>query len=201
MIRIVKLAQDGSIAQTGLPKNHPLIKFSATPENVDTALLLDDTVVLGALSLMQEASDSLVSSFSKRLHDRKLFKCFDVRAHVAHKIDPKSEQSPQHVERIDKCCAGVLASVQEWCEDNKGDLPRLLVDEAERSPYNTSGGSLGPTEQINVKTDGGELIDLKQQSDVVSALKSFKLTRVYYSNEDAEALEIAIQITNREVKT
>ena len=44
MMQLVKLARDGSVAQAGLPANHPIIRFALEPENIDNVLALDDTV-------------------------------------------------------------------------------------------------------------------------------------------------------------
>ena len=200
LVRIVELIQNGSLSRVGLSENHPLVKFARNPETIDTALALDDTVIWGALPLLQEASDPLLAEFSGRLLNRKLFKCIDIRTRVAHKIDPKNMRGEQDMARIDRCCADVLIKLQEWQEANKVDVPRLLTDRSERTPYKAGGGTSGPTEQINVRTDGGALIDLKQRSEVVSALSVFKLTRVYHSHTDAEVVNVINGIVDGEVK-
>ena len=64
-----------------------------------------------------------------------------------------------------------------------GGIPLVLLDEASRSPYNAGRKSDGPIEQINVRTEGGSLIDLKQRSDVVAGLHEFKLMRAYFDRE------------------
>lgn len=200
LVRIVELIQEGSLARVGLPENHPLVKFSRNPETIDTALALDDTVVWGALPLLQESSDPLLAEFSDRLLNRKLFKCIDIRTRVTHKIDPKNTRAEQAVDKIDRCCVNVIIKLQEWEQANKGDVPRLLTDQAERKPYKAGGGTSGPTEQINVRTDGGALIDLKQRSEVVSALSVFKLTRVYHSRKDTAVVTVINEIIDGEVK-
>lgn len=199
LVRVVELVRDGSVQKIGLPDTHPLVGFAIAPDSVDTALMLDDTVFWGALSQMSEAKDKPIAELSRRLRDRKLFKCFDIRAEVTNALDPRSEQAPDLVAAIDKSCAQVRESIEDWCDANKSDLPRLIVDEAERSPYKTESGSRGPTEQINVRTEGGNTVDLKQRSDVVAALKDFKLTRVYCRKEDGEALATARSIVRAEV--
>ena len=200
LVRIVELIQDGSLDRVGLPENHPLVKFARNPETIDTALALDDTVVWGALPLLQESSDPLLAEFSDRLLNRKLFKCIDIRTRVAHKIDPKNIREPQDMAKIDRCCADAIIKLQEWEQANKGDVPRLLTDQSERTPYKAGGGTSGPTEQINVRTDGGALIDLKQRSEVVSALSVFKLTRVYHSHTDTDVVTVIKGIVDGEVK-
>lgn len=199
LIRIVELVADGSYDATGLPQNHPLVKFANDPETIETALGLDDTVVWGALHLLRDAPDPLLSEFSARLLDRKLFKCFDIRAKVAHQCDPHNVGDQQDIEKIEKCCASVVVKLQEWQDNQKGDRPRVITDVAERKPYKPGGGSSGPTEQINVRTDGGELIDLMQRSEIVKSLSVYRLTRAYYDDSDQETLKVIQDIVDGEV--
>ena len=64
----------------------------------------------------------------------------------------------------------------------------------------TGGRSHGPLERINVRTEGGALIDLKQRSDVVAALRDFKLARAYYDPEYPEVAEDIRSIVKEEVR-
>lgn len=81
--RAVVLVQDGSVQRTGLPDTHPLVRFAKAPEEIESALGLDDTIIWGALSLMVDAPDRCVAGLAARLRDRKLYKCVDVRARLA----------------------------------------------------------------------------------------------------------------------
>jgi len=184
LVRLVKLVQDGSRAKVGLPDNHPLVQFAKEPENIETVLNLDDTVVQGALSQLCAAEDEVIRSFAMRLQDRKLFKCLDIRALVQHKIDPENGRKPDHIEQIDKCCAKVLVALDALKEEEAAcGIPTLLTDEAHRVPYKTGDESREPLEQINVRTAGGALVDLKQCSDVVAGLRDFKLARAYFDRD------------------
>ena len=80
LVRLVTLTQDGSQSNTGLSDRHPLIRFALNPNDLEIVLLLDDSVVYGALSMMVEAVDPVISTLALRLRDRKLYKCFNVRA-------------------------------------------------------------------------------------------------------------------------
>jgi HD superfamily phosphohydrolase len=55
--RTITLIKDGSIERTGLPKTHPLVRFAQTPDDIECALALDDTVIWGGLSLMADSGD------------------------------------------------------------------------------------------------------------------------------------------------
>ncbi len=190
LVRTVELIQSGQWEETGLPQKHPLALFANSPDDIESALNLDDTVVWGALPMLSSSNDPLISEFAKRLRDRNLYKCMDIRAVVAHTFDPGSSNEPALLAKIDRCCANINEKLKSWREQSRDPVPRLLIDEAERSPYKTGGGSKGPAEQINVRTDGGEVVDLKSRSRVVASLSSFKLLRAYHSESDTEIREM-----------
>jgi uncharacterized protein len=191
LVRLVQLVRQGQIDKSGLDSRHPLIRFAQKPDNTESALLLDDAVVWGALPLMHEAEDVLVSQFSRRLRDRNLFQCVDVRAKISHDLDPKCKESPEIIEAIDKCCALVKEKLTvEMTNDADAVIPRVLIDETERSPYKSIDKSKGPLDRIMIGTDGNELVDLQERSSVVRGLKTFKLMRVYVDRNDADALKL-----------
>ncbi len=200
LVRIVELVRDNKVKSTGLPKNHPLVEFSRHPESISAALNLDDAVVWGALSQLSESTDELVAEFSKRLRDRQLYKCCDIRIEVAHSVDPKVDGGDEAVEVIDKCCAAINERLVEWSEKNSKLRPRLLFDDEKRSPYKPVGQSKGPLDRINIRTAGGSLVDLAERSSVVAALKTFKLYRVYADREDAEAKDAIEKIKAEEIE-
>lgn len=199
LVRLVELVQDGSADKTGLPKLHPLVQFALEPEALESALALDDTVVWGALQLLKNSDDELLSQFSERLLDRKLFKCIDIRAEVTHKFDPQNASDPQDVAKIEKSCASVVLKLQEWQKKQEGVVPRIIVDVAERKPYKAGGGSNGHNEQINVRTDGGELIDISQRSEIVRSLSVYRLTRAYFDPADSDARKVITDIVEGEI--
>jgi uncharacterized protein len=188
LVRVVTLVRDGAAFATGLPSDHPIVLFSRNPENIDVALMLDDTVIWGALTQMSDAADPLVAEFSSRLRDRKLYKCHDIRKQVAHELDPEIKNSDQLIELIDKCCAGIGKKLDERDAERSDGRPRILVDSDERSPYKSVNESKGPLDRINIRTDGGTLVDLKTRSSVVAALRVYKLFRAYADRLDHEAL-------------
>jgi HD superfamily phosphohydrolase len=201
LVRVVTLIRDGKIPATGLPANHPLVRFALNSSNVDLALMLDDTVISGALTQMSDAPDPLVAEFSTRLRDRKLYKCYDMRAEVAHALDPKSKNSDEVIVEIDKRCAAINAKLTEWNSTKSSDRPRVLIDLDERSPYKSIGESKGPLDRINIRTAGGVLVDLKERSSAVAALKTYKLFRVYFDRTDTQARDAARQIVGGEMGT
>jgi uncharacterized protein len=199
MLRLVELVRGGQVEATRLHQGHPLVRFALDPENIDVALGLDDSTVWGALSQTSESSDPIVAEFSARLRDRKLFKCRDIRVEIAGVLDPNSENLDDQIEKIDKCCAEIDKKLTEWTEANTERRSRILVDNEERSPYKSIGESKGPLDRINVKTEGGALVDLRARSSVVRALKPFKLYRAYTADTDTEAKEAVETIVQGEI--
>lgn len=49
LLLVMSLAMDGQVAKTGLPEQHPIVRFAREPESVERFLALDDSVVWGAL--------------------------------------------------------------------------------------------------------------------------------------------------------
>ncbi|CAH1652954.1 HD domain-containing protein [Chelatococcus asaccharovorans] len=188
LARAIALIQDGSMSNTGLPVAHPLVNFARTPERIDCALALDDTVVWGALALMVDSCDEWISKFAKRIRDRELYKCIDVRAHIAHQMGDEESSSTQ----ADTTCAiirdEIINCLEEWAKKDPNAAPRILFDEVKRSPYNElTEDRKGPLNQINIRTEGGHLIDLSKRSTVVAKLNTYKAFRVYHAKEDEEA--------------
>lgn len=201
LVHLVKLVQNGGQSRVGLDNAHALVRFAKSPDDINTVMTLDDTVIWGALSQLRESKDQLIKSFAERLQDRKLFKCIDIRALVCHRIDPKNVENPQHVEVIDHCCEKILDRLGVLKEEKKAadGIPAILTDKESRSPYKTGGGPRGPAQRINVRTEGGDLIDLKQRSDVVAALRDFKLTRAYFDAEQPEVEREIREIVEKEM--
>ena len=79
--RLFSLIIDGDAKKTGLPNNHPLNQyFSEGGDNLKNYLLLDDAVIWGCLSLMEDSEDERLAELAMRLRNRILYKCFDVGA-------------------------------------------------------------------------------------------------------------------------
>lgn len=200
LVRLVELVRDDSVSRVGLRDQHPLIRFAKEPSNLDVALSLDDSAIWGALSMLGDADDLLLSQFAKRLRDRNLFKCVDVRAQISHCFDPDVTGDSEKIKKVETCCATVKGKLMEWSLSNSETLPRILVDEAKRSPYKDASGSRGPAETINVRTEGGQLVDLKQRSRVVANLADFRLLRAYHDRDDAGAGSAIARIIAEEVE-
>lgn len=199
LARIVTLVQDGSGKLTGLPQKHPLYKFARRPDKIDNLRALDDTVIWGSLGLLsgnaeKDKRDKVVSSFAARLRDRKLLKSTNIRAMVRDKI---SHDAPET--EVDRICKLVSDSIHSWSADHTGSIPRIILDAAEREPYKDLQADKGPLNQIRIR-QGEEHVDLKERSDVVKAISTFKLLRAYYSEDDAEAKKFVEDTVTQEAR-
>ncbi|MFO0993290.1 MAG: HD domain-containing protein [Hyphomicrobiales bacterium] len=186
--RAIELIANNSVDKTGLPRSHPIVRFANHPEDIDCALALDDTVVWGGLAFMADCDDEWIRNFAERMRDRKLYKCIDVRAKLAHDKDDGAALSPE----ADMVCASIrdeIAScISEWSATSPNTPPRILIDEVERSPYKAmTEDAKGPLNQINIRTEGDHLIDLSNRSNVVAALRTYKAFRVYHADSDEAA--------------
>jgi HD superfamily phosphohydrolase len=195
LVRAIALIQGGSCAQTGLPGNHPIVRFAKEPNNVENVLLLDDTVIWGALSMMAEATDNTVSQLAVRLRDRRLYKCADVRTRLAEHFGEEATgakegpngQAEDLTERVDRACASINEKVNDWLSEKAPENHRILTDQAIREPYKRFQESKGPLNQIRIKTDSDVLVDLGERSRIVRAIKPFRVFRLYYAEGDDEA--------------
>jgi hypothetical protein len=195
LIRLITLAGNSSVQDTGLSENHPLISFAKNPESLDTILALDDTVVWGAISMMAEARDVIIASFSNRLRDRKLFKCIDVRESLIRQLNEETEPAV-----IDKTCTAIADKIKEWSENQKNGFPQILIDQAVRQPYKHFQESKGPLNQIMMRTSSGGLVDVAKVSKVVEAIEPFKLFRVYVASGDNVAKDFIQKAIEGEVQ-
>ena len=192
LCRVIILARDGAWQKTGLPNKHPLVTFAKSPDRLERIIALDDTVLWGALSFMTVANDETVRSLAARLRDRRLYKCIDVRERLLTKLGEDAKE-----EIVEKACQKVDAKIADWLASKTDVAPRIITDRAEREPYKRFQESKGPLNQIRIKTGGGELVDLVKRSKVVAAINTFKLYRVYVS-DDAEARQFVEQTIDAE---
>ena len=192
--RTINLVREGKVKETGLSADHPLIVFASNPEDPKAILALDDTVVWGALSMMAEADDRTISTFSRRLRDRTLLKCFDVRESIVERLGEKAEQ-----DLVDRISGAVREKIEDWIGENPTTVPRFLIDEAIREPYRRFTESKGPLNQIMLKRRSGNLIDVSRLSKVVAAIETFKLLRVYFPKEDAHSAAFISGIISEEI--
>lgn len=199
LCRIIELARDNSTSNTGLPETHPLIKFAKNPDEIKNVLNLDDLVVWGALSQLVEAKDKLISSFASRLRDRNLYRSLNVLEEIMLCL-PSSINADMKKDTMEKIRVSVEEKVKDWCAKNDGEIPRIISDEATRSPYRSIEESKVPLNQIHINTPTEGLVDLGKRSKVVGAIEPFRLYRLYLAKDDTEALEFIKHSIKQEVE-
>jgi hypothetical protein len=193
---LAKRVRDGSASDTGLPENHPLVKFLLDPDGVESFLEIDDAVVMGSLSLLADAKDKAVAELAGRIRDRRIFACIDVSKQMAAKFGLPEEGNAQDADNRAAAVAARVARVGELAlergllEPQADGIPGVLEDTAPRSPYKRVSDGARPFSRIHVIGADNELHDLADMSPSVNALSDFKAYRLYArSDSDRAAIE------------
>ena len=197
LVRIFETVRDGSTKATGLSKRHPLVRFAKEPDEIENILALDDAIIWAALTQMSDAKDKVVRELAHRIRDRKLYKSINLREWVSREFQTRHKRQNPGV--VDLVCETIGANLKEWANVDKSEMPRILIDQAEREPYKRFQESKGPLNQIRIKTENGDLIDLGERSKVVGAIETFKLYRIYVRNEDDESQDFIEKLIKEEV--
>ncbi len=138
MSQIMELHKEANASATGLPENHPIYRFAVDPGKVAQVLDLDDTVFWGALPQLVDAPDKTLAALAKRLRDRKLPTCVDIRHQIEAALPPPPKEETaarkERLARIKLICGNVLTAL----EERQAEIPlakrAVIVDEYERSP-------------------------------------------------------------------
>ncbi len=204
IFRVATLSRDSSVRRTGLPVRHPIVSFARDPEDIDRILALDDTVFWGALDMLADSTDGVVVELATRLRDRKLFKAIDVRKRVREQLAPSGEPemndgSTELDLLVDRVCADVGTRIARVRPRPDG-LPKVLWDEAEREPYRTLEESKGPLNQITVKTQEGQLVDLRRLSPAVRSVRTFHLSRAYVPDGKGESANLVERLIKEGIR-
>ena len=155
---------------TGLPPDHPLLRFFGREgETVENYLALDDALITGSLEALSRAKDPVISDTAARLRDRRLYKTLDLAEFGE---DQGTQRS--RLRRISRDFAGKVKS-----EDV------LVDDKASIGIYAEIGGD---EERMHKKLhvlDGGtpKEISKHELSPLIEALANKKqFTRVYFKD-------------------
>jgi HD superfamily phosphohydrolase len=185
MRRLVALCADGSVAMTGLPATHPVVKFIADPRSLDCAMELDDGVFWGALPMLAEANEREVKKFSTAIRERKLLKCFDLRERVDAALPAADdERAEQRQARIKLNCDEVVGALK---EQNQNGTVRFFIDQYSRHPYRRFQESKTPLNQILIRVGDGPPRDLGEFSPIIAHAEPFYVCRAYIFRDDSGA--------------
>ncbi len=153
---------------TGLPVNHPLLRFFAKGgETVTNYLALDDSLIFGALESMAEASDPVIKDMASRLRERNLYKTLD----LAEFGDDSGRQAHRR-RRIEKQFAAQLS---------EGTV--ILDDKAAIGIYAEIGGDEDRMHKKLHILDGNAPKEISVLSPLIKTLEKKKqFTRFYFAN-------------------
>ena len=187
MRRLVGLHAKGHGEKSGIPNNHPILRFIDAPDDLSRALKLDDTVFWGALPMFLESEDVEIRRLSCSLHARKLPRCIDIRNRIEASVHAKSgEKRAEHQARVRLACVAAVAALKS--EQSKTvERARYLVDQYSRNPYKRFQDSKSPLNQILIRSGDGPPRDMGEYSPIVGHAETFNICRVYVFKDDSEA--------------
>lgn len=173
-VAYLAVGQDGGAAKTGLPDDHPLLRFFAEAgETVENYLALDDMLVLGSLDALSKARDPVVSEVAIRLKERRLYKTLDIAEFGA---DPGRQR-------------GQLRRIKEKFKDQMEAETVMLDDKAAIGIYAEIGGDEERMHKRLHILDAGKPVEISRLSPLIQTLEGRKpFTRLYFaSKEDRDA--------------
>ena len=195
ILRVFELVRSGSADKTGLPFNHPLIRFATTPDNLDRAMALDDAVFWGALPMMAEAEDEVIRHRALQLLHRRLLRCFDVWEAAAEMLPPTRREDSAvraaRIARINLACNRVL--------EHSAEVPGALFDSYTRDPYKRFQDSRTPPNQIHI-LQSGRPRDMAELSVVVGSAEPFRICRAYLERDDTVTNDLLKNIVRTSVQ-
>ena len=196
MSRVFELVAKGEEREAGLSPAHPFVQFFNDPDNLENALLLDDTLFWGSLYQLQEARDPSICTIARRIAERKIYPMFDIWK-MADEV-AASNRSVQKLSAVDRVallhsvCKSVSAEVS---GDKNIWIEGCYYDKYDRPIYKPLNMVNGAAQQINVEV-GGKIVDIASISPIVASAASFNIHRIYYDdtvNGHGERLEATLR--------
>ena len=190
-LRLVPLIRDGHGAKTGLPATHPMYRFAVAPDCLDRAVALDDAVFWGAVPLLMEAEDGVVADRARRLWNRDLPKCIDVRLTLEQgtPLERGADQKArtERNARIKRRCQQIVLAVETWAAGRSETTAPVLIDQVSRQPYKRFQDSKTMLNQILIRHGTDTSLDMADISPVVASAETFEVCRVYIAKGDSES--------------
>ena len=171
MRRAIARLSSGSRAdkrKSGLPDDHPLLRFfSKEGETVENYLALDDALIFGSLEALSKAAEPDISDMASRLRERRLYKTLDI-------AEFGNDQGAQRQR---------LRRIKKQFEDQIVAETVMIDDKGSFGIYSEIGGE---SERMHKKLhvlDGKLPVEISKMSDLISALGTKRLTRVYFADD------------------
>lgn len=199
---LARRVRAGDVKETGLPANHPLVRFLEDPESIETFLQLDDTVIMGSMPMLADAPDPSIAELADRLRNRKIYRCIDVTKRMTSTFGMPGEGetgADEHAARLAEVAArvarvGELALERRLLEPAEDGVAGILEDTAPRSPYKRVADGARPLSRIHVVGPDNKLHDLAEMSSAVNTLGDYRAYRLYARSEsDVVAIEQLIK--------
>ena len=194
MQRVILLSRQDHADKTGLPDKHPIRRFAVAPDRIEFSLSLDDQVFWGALPMMVEAEDAVVADWARRLRERRLPKCLDIRKKLEHMcpVEKGGEQARNATLKLQ--CDFVCQEIETAKRAPEFSESLILVDQTRRAPYRKFQDSRTPLNQILIRQESGDVFDMAERSPIVASAETFELCRVYIAEGDNEAKDMVENI-------
>lgn len=177
--RVGELEEVGEVEKSGLPDNHPVIRFIRS-RSLEDYLALDDFVIWASLRFMVDGADETCRTLSNRLLNRKLYKAVDIGDLMAGRDDDVARFRMR------------LRNAKDEGQFSKDDL---FEDQTNRTPYKLRGYDTAEAmAKIHIRKPDGSYEDLARRSEVVKALASKSIYRIYVRDE--QVAERVQQLTN-----
>ncbi len=189
MIRVFHLVRGGHKGRVGLAKSHPIRRFAESPNDIESALTLDDSVFWDALHMMAEATDPVIRRFAVRLRDRKLPKCIDIRRRLEEQVPSDMEFKAKQA-RLSLACKDIVERIRIQSDSRGPDEARILIDEPRRKPYKRIQESESPLNQIRIRQGENRFEDMARLSPVVASAETFEACRAYHDVDDTEGRDV-----------
>ena len=199
MRRLLRLGANGH-GHTGLPHNHPILRFAREPGSLDRAKALDDLVFWGALPMLTEAADKGIARLAIGLMNRELPVCTDLRQRVDEAM-PRVPDEPRDKRqaRVALACARTEAGLKAWADGERDGVDRIMFDRYDRAPYKRYDNSDTPLNRILIRTGKGPPTDMAESSPVVAGAETFSVRRVYTFRRDDKARDMVENIMGTEI--
>lgn len=176
--RLANMIGEGKHSETGLAEDHDLVRFLHDEHKIlGLYLALDDIVIWSALPMIAHGSDSVLADLAQRLHERRLYKCFDVGAFA-------EAGGGQALMRFRHRLQEAGTSGQLNLETD------ALVDRVKITAYGIHDfDERGALQKVLIRRhkDDAEPVDILRRSKILEAIGEKEIYRIYASNADVYA--------------
>ena len=165
--RLAYLIDDGAVELSGLPSNHPLVKYyaSATP-SLELYAQLDDVVVWSAVTIATEGQDEALRLLSQRLRNRMPMKPIEI-----------DQVNPTKIDRARR------KKIDDLLGSDGGST--IFVDRPKLSAYADHRREAVPLhKRVHIQRNDGRVTDIASMSGpIASLLRPREILRYYFLDE------------------